>query len=302
MKRKGINLLIGLLSISMVIGLFTGCGNGKKTSESIKEKSKNEEKIQKITGTITALGSSALQPLVEQSARNFKIKNPKATINVQGGGSGSGINQVADGNCDIGNSDVPAEAKLKNKSKLNELKDHKVCAIGFAMVVSKDVKIDSLTKEQIQKIFEGKVTNWNQLGGENKPINIINRGASSGTRATFIDTIMKGKKEKNGLGTTQDSSGAVRTALKSTDGGVSYLALSYLTDTVKEDMKVIKIDGVEANNENIINKKYPFWSYEHMYTKGEAKGVAKEFLEYMVSEENKYIIEKLGYIPMSNFK
>lgn len=170
------------------------------------------------------------------------------------------------------------------------------------MVVSKDVKVESLTKEEIKNIFEGKITNWKQVGGENKPINVINRGASSGTRATFVDTIMDGEKEKSGLGTTQDSSGAVRTSLKNTEGGISYLALSYLSENIRKDINVLKINAVEATNENIVAKKYPFWSYEHMYTKGEPKGLTKEFLNYMVSEENKETVKKLGYIPISDFK
>lgn len=293
MRKKRLKLLMGVLCITLTIGAFSGCGGNSK-----EEKSKAEQ----VSGVITSLGSSALQPLVEKSANKFKIKKTNATINVQGGGSGAGINQVANGNCDIGNSDVSAEKKLKDKSKLKDLKDHKVCGIGFAIVVSKDVKVDSLTKEDLQKIFEGKITNWKDLGGDNKPINIINRGASSGTRATFIDTIMDGKKEKSGLGTTQDSSGAVRTALKSMEGGISYLALSYLSENIRKDINVLKINNVEGTNENIISKKYPFWSYEHMYTNGEPKGLTKEFLEYMISEENKETVKKLGYIPMNDFK
>ena len=148
----------------------------------------------------------------------------------------------------------------------------------------------------------GKVTNWNQVGGKDLAINIINRPSSSGTRATFIDTLMDGKKEKEGLGTTQDSSGAVRNALKSTEGGMSYLALSYLSEEVRKDIKVLQINGVEATNENISSGSYPFWSYEHMYTKGEATGLTKAYLDYMVSDENKELVLKLGYIPMGDLK
>ena len=133
-------------------------------------------------------------------------------------------------------------------------------------------------------------------------INIINRTKSSGTRATFKDTVMGGKDEKEGLGTTQDSNGNVENAIKTTQGSISYLALSYLTDSVKANVKPLKIEGVEATSENIIAKKYPFWSYEHMYTKGEAKGVAKAFIDYTLNSENKDTIKKLGYIPMGDMK
>ncbi|WP_373898515.1 phosphate ABC transporter substrate-binding protein [Haloimpatiens sp. FM7315] len=283
---------VGLI-ITMVSTLAIGCGK-----DSAKEESKTG--TTEISGTITSLGSTALQPLVEQSASNFTSKYANAKINVQGGGSGAGINQVASGSVDIGNSDVEASDKLEDKNLAKDLVDHKVCAIGFAMVTSNDVKIDSLTKEQIQKIFAGEITNWKEVGGDDKKINIINRGKSSGTRATFVKTVMEGKSEKESLGTIQDSSGSVRTAIKQTEGAISYLALSYITEDVKKDLKVLKLEGIEANKENIVSNKYTFWSYEHMYTKGAPKGVSKAFLEYMVSDENKSLVEKLGYIPVSD--
>ncbi|WP_027623339.1 phosphate ABC transporter substrate-binding protein PstS family protein [Clostridium lundense] len=295
MKRKSLKAIITALAITMTTGVFVGCGAGEK-----KEPAKQEGKI---SGTITSVGSTALQPLVEQVAKNFKEKNPSATINVQGGGSGAGLNQVAEGTVQIGNSDVTAESKLKNAEIVKQLVDHKVCAIGFAMVTHKDVKVDSLTKEQIQGIFTGKYTNWNQVGAkESLPINLINRPKSSGTRAAFKDTVMNKIDEKEGLGTTQDSSGSVEKTVASTPGSISYLALSYLTAEKRQNLKVLKIEGVEGTKENIVAKKYPFWSFEHMYTKGEPTGVTKAFLDYMVSDENKSVIEKLGYIPVTDIK
>ncbi|MFD3156482.1 phosphate ABC transporter substrate-binding protein [Haloimpatiens sp. FM7330] len=294
MKRKTFKGIIAALAITMTAGLFVGCG---KSEDKTNIKNNTE-----ISGTITAVGSSALQPLVQQASKNFTAKNPKAIINVQGGGSGAGCNQVAAGNVEIGNSDVDAELKLKDKSLAKHLVDHKVCAIGFAVVVHKDVKVDSLTKDQVQDIFTGKITNWKEVGGEDKKINVINRSKSSGTRTAFKQTIMDKKDEKEGLGTTQDSSGNVRVAMKQTEGSISYLALSYITEDVKKDIKMLKINDVEATKENIISNEYPFWSYEHMYTKGEAKGLTKAFLDYMISEDNKATIDKLGYIPISDMK
>lgn len=295
MKTKSLKTIIAALAITMVAGAFVGCGGNNKEAE-------NTKTGNKISGTITAVGSTALQPLVEQTAKNFKTKNPDATINVQGGGSGTGLNQVAEGSVEIGNSDVTAESKLKDKEIAKQLVDHKVAAIGFSIVTHKDVKVDSLTKEQVQGIFEGKYTNWNQVGGQDLPIQVVNRPKSSGTRATFIETIMNGKNEKEGLGTTQDSSGTVEKTITSTPGSISYLALSYLTEEKRQNLKLIKIDNVEATKENIVAKKYPFWSYEHMYTKGEATGLTKAFIDYMMSDENKAVIEKLGYISANEIK
>lgn len=296
MKKNGLKVMIAALAVTMVTGIFTGCGTtgGNSTGETATPK-------KEISGSITAAGSTALQPLAEAAGKTFTEKNPKATINVQGGGSGTGLKLVSEGTADIGNSDVTAESSLGN-DKSKDLVDHKVCVIGFALVVSNDVTVTSLTKAQIQDIFTGKVTNWKELGGADQQINVINRTKSSGTRATFKNTVMEGKDEKDGLGTTQDSNGAVQKAVSSTKGSISYLALSYINDTVKKDLKLMNIDKVEPVADNITSGKYPFWSYEHMYTKGEAKDLAKAFLDYMMSADNTDTIKKLGYIPSSDMK
>lgn len=295
MKNNGLKVLLSIVAITMVTGVFAGCASNKEATKT--PSSQKEE----ITGSMTAAGSTALQPLAEAASKAFIEKNPKVSVSIQGGGSGTGLKLVSEGTAEIGNSDVTAESKL-DAAKAKELVDHKVCAIGFAVVVNKDVKVDSLTKEQIQKIFAGEVTNWKDLGGDDEAINVVNRTKSSGTRATFKDIIMGSKDEKDGLGTTQDSNGAVQKALASTKGSISYLALSYVNDDVKKDLNIVKIDGVEASKENITTGKYSFWSYEHMYTKGEAKGAAKAFIDYMISNDNKSVVEKLGYIPMGDIK
>lgn len=297
MKKKSLKALVAAMAITVLAGAFTGCGS---TSTSKDGGTKGTE-TKKLSGSITLAGSTALQPLAEQLGKTFMDKNSGVTVNVQGGGSGTGLNLALNGTADIGNSDVAAESKL-SQDKAKQLVDNKVCGIGFAVVVNSSTKVDSLTKDQIQKIFTGEITNWSQVGGDNTPIQVINRTKSSGTRATFKDTVMGGKDEKEGLGTTQDSNGNVENAIKTTKGSISYLALSYLSDAVKQNVKPLKIDGVEATNENIESGKYPFWSYEHMYTKGEPKELSKAFIEYVLDDANKETITKLGYIPMSDIK
>ncbi|OFI05445.1 phosphate-binding protein PstS 1 precursor [Clostridium acetireducens DSM 10703] len=295
MKKLNIKfVLFSLLICVFSIGII-GCSNKKVSNEA-----QNNSTEDNLSGTITSLGSSALQPLVEQAAKNFQSQNPKVTINVQGGGSGAGINQVIEGSVDIGNSDVLAEDKVKDKSQTGKLVDHKVCGIGFALIVNKNVNVDKLTSEQVQDIFQGKITNWKEVGGKDEPINIINRTKSSGTRHTFKTTVMGGKDEKDGIGTIQDSSGSVVKAVQNTKGSISYVALSYLTDEVRDNLKVLNIDGINPSVENIVSGKYKFWSYEHMYTNGKPNKLVEAFLNYMVSDENSKLIEKLGYISMKN--
>ncbi|MGN7760082.1 phosphate ABC transporter substrate-binding protein [Paenibacillus sp. 22594] len=251
-----------------------------------------------LSGSILASGSTALQPLVEQVAEKFMETNKGVDIQVQGGGSGTGLTQVAEKQVDIGNSDVFAEEKLKDADaeKAKALVDHQVAVVAIAAVTHKDAGVDTLTKQQLVDIFTGKVTNWKEVGGADQKIQIINRPSSSGTRATFENFALGTKTEDLQGSIQEDSSGTVKKIIGETPGAIGYLALSYLDDSVK----TLKYDGVEPSVDNVISGKYPVWAYEHMYTNGEPTEVVKAFLDYMVSDEvqndNGDVVE-LGYIP-----
>jgi phosphate transport system substrate-binding protein len=224
--------------------------------------------------------------------------NKGVSIQVQAGGSGTGLTQVSEGQSDIGNSDVFAEEKL-DAAKAAELVDHQVAVVGIATVVNPDVTVESLTKQQLVDIFTGKVTNWKEVGGNDQAIQIINRPSSSGTRATF-EKYALGQKSEDLKGSIQeDSSGTVRKLVGETPGAIGYLALSYLEDSVK----TVKYEGVDATVENVANGTYPVWAYEHMYTKGEPSELEKAFLDYMMTDavQNSDVVE-LGYIPASKME
>lgn len=233
------------------------------------------------TGSITAAGSTALQPLVERAAEDFVSACPGAQVQVQGGGSGTGLTQVSQGAVQIGNSDVTAESKL-DPAAAAELVDHIVAKQGWVMVVNPDVTgVPNLTTAQATDIWTGKITNWKGVGGPDEAIVLILRPESSGTRSTFKKIVLGGAQEATGQALTEDSNGAVVAAVKGTPGATSVIGFAYFQQN-KGQVTPLQLDGADATVANMSAGSYKLAAAGHMYTKGEPTGLTKSFMDYML--------------------
>lgn len=278
------------LALTMTMGLMAGCSSTTETTTTTTETAPAETEIT-YDGTVTASGSSAVYPLAAEAATLFMEKYPDATLDIQAGGSGTGLKQVAAMEVTIGNSDLFAEEKL-DADQAADLIDHKVCLLTVAPVVNPALGIDDLTTEQVVDIFTGAVSNWSEVGGPDLDILLITRPTSSGTRALFSQYAMGGVQETVG-DIENDNSGELLAAVQQNEGAIGYLALSYINDSVT----AVSIDGVEPTFENVYAGDYIVWGYEHCYTnsKAEANPTAEAFLTFMMSEEFAPNIEAMGY-------
>ena len=287
---------IALLTVAgMTATMAVGCGSSSNETSDNAADTNTESSDSSLSGTITAAGSSALKPLADDAADSFLNDHPDVSITIDAGGSGEGLKQVSEGTVDIGNSDVAAEDKL-DETAAKELVDHQVCVVTMAPIVNKDVAeagVKSLTKEQLISIFTGKTTNWKDVGGPDEDIVLVTRPESSGTRATFQKYALDGNEEASNTSMETDDSGVLLTNVKSTNGAIGYVALSYLTGDA--GVETVEIDDVEPTLENTYSGKYPVWTFEHMYTKGEPNEVTKAFLDYITGDEYGNQMEKLGY-------
>jgi len=280
--KKGFALMVAMV---MAMTLLAGCGG------STAKKEEPPKAAAEITGSVKASGSTALLPFLKAGQEEFQKKNLKVTVNIAGGGSFTGQNQVASGAVDIGNSDVALDTKLNDKG----LVEHKLVGIPFVFIVNKDVKVDNLTTQQYVDIMTGKITNWKDVGGQDQKITLIHRSPSSGSRATIQQLVLKDNKFTDNA-VIQDSNGAVRAAIGTTSGGFGYVDAAYVDATVS----VLAVDGVKYSLADVASGKYKILTFGRMYTKGQPVGAVKAFIDFVTGKEfQEAYAEKNGFVPLT---
>ena len=281
-------MLTSALAMVLGVSLLAGCGGQK---EAPKDAAKTPAEL---SGTVTASGSTALLPFLKPAQEEFQKKNAKVTVNIAGGGSFTGQNQVGAGSVNIGNSDVPLQDSLKDKG----LVETKLVGIPFVFIANSDVAVDNLTQQQYVDIFTGKVTNWKDVGGKDQKITIIHRAKSSGSRGAIADIVLKGAAFTDDA-VIQDSNGAVKAAIGSTPGAIGYVDAAYADQSVK----ALAYNGVKYSINDVISGKYPVFTYGRMFTKGEPTGAVKAFIDYATSKEfQEAYAEKNGFVPITKMK
>ncbi len=247
-------------------------------------------------GQLVVQGSTTVLPIAQAAAEVFMQNNSQANISVRGGGSGTGIAALIEGTCDIATASRPMKVKeilLCQKKGISPV-PHIVAMDGIAVIVHSSNPVQGLNIEQIKDIYTGEITNWKELGGNDLKIVVISRDSASGTFETFSEIVLGGQKVKPEA-LAQASNNTVATIVATTKGAIGYVGLGYISNTVK----ALQVNGVIPEQETVVSGKYPISRPLYMYTDGAPQGVAKDFLEFICSDEGQKIVEEQGFVPLS---
>jgi len=212
-------------------------------------------------------------------------------VTVQGGGSGTGVTQVGQGVVDIGN--ASRDVKSSEYEEYPGLVATAIAADGVVVVVNPDNPVTSLTMEEIAKIFTGEITNWSEVGGEDEEIVVVIREDGSGTRSTFEELVHKDV-DPTDEALQKPSNGALKTTVAETPNAIGYIGLGYVDSTVQ----MVEVDGVVASESTILDGTYPISRNLYMITNGEPTGLAKAFIDFILSDEGQEIVEEEGFIKL----
>nr|WP_319492680.1 phosphate ABC transporter substrate-binding protein [uncultured Desulfobacter sp.] len=242
-------------------------------------------------GVLRIAGGTAHIPVMKEAAKRIMQMNADVQITIAGGGSGAGIKQVGEGLVDIGNSGRKATDEEVAKYHLSM---YKWAIDGVGTVVHPSNPVKALSSEQLKDIYAGKISNWKELGGEDRPINIYTRDKSSGTRAVFWKKAL-GKGDISGKANFVASNGAMKAAITNDPYAIGYVSVGYMDETVAP----IALDGVTPTLKTVQTGEYKVARGLYSNTKGEYTGLAKKLITYLLSPEGQKIVAEMGFIPVN---
>jgi phosphate transport system substrate-binding protein len=249
--------------------------------------------------TIVIKGSTTVLPIAQVALDAYMKAHPGVNISLSGGGSGEGIKALIDKTTDIANSSREIKAKEIEQAKAKGINPTEtiVAYDGIVPVVNPKNKVKDLTVDQLSQIYQGKVTNWKDVGGDDLKIVVVSRDSSSGTFEAWAELVLN-KEKVLPQAQMQASNGAIIQAVSKNRYAIGYVGLGYLNKNVK----ALTVNGVKASVETCISKEYPVSRPLYMYTDGEPKGEAAGFIKFILSPAGQALVGKEGFVPLTTVK
>lgn len=289
---------IWILSIVLVL-LLSGCGANEDSSGSPDGSSSAR--------TIENKGSDTIVNLALAWAERYQGLYPDVRISVTGGGSGTGIASLINGTVDIANASRQIKAEEIESARANgtEPVEFVIARDAIAVIVNVDNPVNELTLQQISDIYSGKITNWQEVGGEDRPIVRLSRETNSGTHVYFLEEVIRlGEKDNKTLFSRNTlllpSSEGISAEIRLNPNAIGYDGLGYVT----EDLKVLGVAPspdmpyILPSVDSVNNGTYPIARDLYMYTNGEPTGEIQDYLNWILSTEAQEIVTELGFVPV----
>jgi len=296
MKWRGFHILLSLVLLSSLC--LSACGT-QDTSSSTGAST---------TSSIENKGSDTIVNLALAWAAEYQALHPEVRISVTGGGSGTGIAALINGTVDLANASRQIKSEEISEAQKNGIEpvEFTIARDAIAVIVNLENPVDQLTLHQISDIYSGKITNWQSVGGEDRPIVRLSRETNSGTHVYFLENVLRlGDKENKTFFSPETlllpSSEGITAEIRQNPNAIGYDGLGYVTD----DVKMIAIaesqggDYILPSPGTVNSGRYPIARDLYMYTAGEPEGAIAVYLEWILGDDAQDIVTELGFVPLT---
>lgn len=288
-------ILSAVLSAAILCSAFVGCSSEIQGTTSVNSSPKTSTAgnasadTANLSGKLTLNGSTSMAKVCQALGEAFQAKYPDVTVEKGGTGSGDAAKAVSAGTALIGD----LSRNMKPEEKPGDYEIVPIAIDGIAIVVHKDNTVSGLSSDQIAKIFTGEITNWKDVGGDDRKITVLGREAASGTRDGFESIFKCAKKCK--YAAELSSTGEVVNKVGNDRGSIGYVSL----DSLNSSIKAVDIDHVKVNEENIVNGTYKAQRpFIEIYKKGTDSDLVKAWFAFVQSDEGKAVIKKAGLVTV----
>lgn len=276
--KRSLSWMVALMVLFLLALSLSGCGNEELPASS-----------SEISGEINGGGSTSVQKIIDAEGAEFGALHPAVKFTYSGTGSSDGIKNAANGTYSFGC--ASRELKTSEQGDLTEL----VFAYdGIAVIVNDKNPVENLTKDQIKAIYTGRITNWREVGGEDRPIAVVSREDGAGTR-TAVEELLDFTEQLKPSATVKEGNGNVQSTVAANPNAIGYVSITFVDRSVKP----LRVDGVEATMENVLNKSYglsrPFLA---LYNEKNITPQTRAFLDFIMTDEGQTIVEKNGGISV----